>query len=365
MSKIVVSRQKLKEYIKRKFSGLIKKDLEEIVDSKSSHDIKLKIVEFVNKKIDELKIPKNVEALVLLFSLISFYFRKDNSKNVTNVKFGEKDSRLLDKTNNWIDENMKGDVDKSKENMSQLFNKAKNITEEQWKKMANLITAISAGENGSNQTSASKEEEERLKKEKEAEKSHPSDQAPQFPQQQGQGGYGQQQQGQPSSSSLSPEEQNKINEIQALTKALNDEYNTIYTKYRGKSKGSANFIEICRSVSEDVKRFQDPELRRILVNGRVDAGMDVKTAILQPFVKVIEQLYAYYENIDTSVAKAEKFIQELESLKFDSESYKSAKANLTAAVDKHKKLKEELVEFQTKQMPKVNTGTFDFVPPRL
>ena len=45
MSEIVVSRQKLKEYIKRKFSGLIKKDLEEIVDSKSSHDIKLKIVE--------------------------------------------------------------------------------------------------------------------------------------------------------------------------------------------------------------------------------------------------------------------------------------------------------------------------------
>ena len=209
------------------------------------------------------------------------------------------------------------------------------------------------------------EELHEKEEEEEAAESHPSDQAPQFPQQQGQGGYGQQQQGQPSSSSLSPEEQNKINEIQALTKALNDEYNTIYTKYRGKSKGSANFIEICRSVSEDVKRFQDPELRRILVNGRVDAGMDVKTAILQPFVKVIEQLYAYYENIDTSVAKAEKFIQELESLKFDSESYKSAKANLTAAVDKHKKLKEELVEFQTKQMPKVNTGTFDFVPPRL
>lgn len=361
MSEIVVSRQKLKEYIKRKFSGLIKKDLEEIVDSKSSHDIKLKIVEFVNKKIDELKGPKNVEALVLLFSLISFYFRKDNSKNVTNVKFGEKDSRLLDKTNNWIDENMKGDVDKSKKNMSQLFEKAKKITEEQWKEMANLITAISAGENGSNQTSASKEEEERLKKEKEVEKSHPSDQAPQFPQQPPQN---QQQQGQPSSSSLSPEEQNKINEIQALTKALNDEYNTIYTKYRGKSKGNANFIEICSLVSELMRTYRKDQTQT-LSGISVRANTERQATILQPFVKVIEQLYAYYENIDTSVAKAEKFIQELESLKFDSESYKSAKANLTAAVDKHKKLKEELVEFQTKQMPKVNTGTFDFVPPRL
>lgn len=205
MSEIVVSRQKLKEYIKGELSGFSKEDLKEIVILKSSHDVKLKIVEFVNKEIDGLKSPKNVEALILLFSLISFYFRNDSSKTITEVKFSEKDSKLLAKTNDWINKNMKGDVDKSKENMSQLFEKAKKITEEQWEKMANLITAISADENGFNQTSASKEEEERLKKEKEEEaaKSHPSDQTPQFPQQPPQN---QQQQGQPSSSSLSPEE---------------------------------------------------------------------------------------------------------------------------------------------------------------
>lgn len=108
-----------------------------------------------------------------------------------------------------------------------------------------------------------------------------------------------------------------------------------------------------------MKRFKDPRLLQILDKVGVNAKTEMTDTFLKPFNDVIDQLYAYYENINTSVSKAENLIQELESLKFDSESYKSAKAELTAAVDKHKELKKELSKFQTEHMSKVNTGTFD------
>lgn len=91
----------------------------------------------------------------------------------------------------------------------------------------------------------------------------------------------------------------------------------------------------------------------------VQTKLEVTSTLLKPLDAVINLLFHYYDQIETSISNAKKLIEDSDKLKLDSEAYHKAKSDLTTAIKNHQDLNTELQNFQTQHLSLVHEGRFD------